>query len=227
MKNSISTIFLLPILFISLNLSAQSKIRVACIGNSITEGSGLEKGKKYPEILQALMGDKYEVRNFGVSGRTLLKKGDHPYWNEECYLKAIEWNPDIVIIKLGTNDTKPQNWKYKAEFIIDYVELINSFRELSCEPTVYICYPIPVFEDKWGINEAAVKEELLPAIKEISKITKVRAINLYKPFIGKPQLTYDGIHPNAEGTALIAEEIYKVTKKYKAKKVKKSKAPQL
>nr|WP_199200271.1 GDSL-type esterase/lipase family protein [Adhaeribacter arboris] len=109
--------FILAFLFICPFIGfSQSKIKVACVGNSITEGAGVETGKKYPEQLQTLMGDTYEVKNYGIGGRTLLKKGDYPYWNEVKYQEVLQWQPNIVIIKLGTNDSKPQNWQHKADF---------------------------------------------------------------------------------------------------------------
>src|SRR5579864_433492 len=87
------------------------KIRVACVGDSITFGACVPEREKncYPAVLGGLLGDKYDVRNFGVNGATLLKKGDLPWWNVDAYKSATDFNPDIVIIKLGSNDTKPQN----------------------------------------------------------------------------------------------------------------------
>lgn len=84
-------------------------IRLACVGDSITQGDGLAADDSYPSQLQALLGEEWKVGNFGVSGRTLLKKGDHPYWTESAYQKALEFEPDVVIIMLGTNDTKEHN----------------------------------------------------------------------------------------------------------------------
>ena len=203
--NAVILIFGL-LFFNALVINAQEEIKVACVGNSITEGSGLKK--TYPQALQEMLGEDYEVRNFGVSGRTLLKKGDRPYWNEAKYAEVLAWNPDIVIIKLGTNDTKPQNWKYKKEFVKDYVRLVKSFQKLPSKPKIYICKPIPAFEERWGINEVALNE-MMPAIEKIARKTKVEVIDLYTPFQGKADLTYDGIHPNEEGAALLAAQVYK------------------
>ena len=186
------------------------QIKVACVGNSITEGAGLTK--TYPGVLQELLGNAYEVRNYGIGGRTLLRKGDLPYWNETKYKEVLTWAPDIVIIKLGTNDTKPQNWKYKKEFVKDYVDLINSFKNLPSKPTVLICNPIPVFEDKWGINKEVMDNEVIPAMKDIAEKAEVRIIDVYQPFLEKADLTYDGIHPNDEGAGFLATEIYKALK---------------
>lgn len=193
---------------------AQSEVKVACVGNSITEGSGLKQ--TYPQVLQVLLGDDFEVRNYGVSARTLLKNGDFPYWNEDKYKQVLAWNPDIVIIKLGTNDSKPQNWKYKKNFVEDYVALVESFQSLPSKPLVYLAYPVPVFEDRWGINGNIVKKKVLPAVKKIARKTNAKTIDLYTPFLGKAELTYDGVHPNDAGAALIAREVYKAIKPVKA-----------
>jgi lysophospholipase L1-like esterase len=209
MKRQTTTVFFAIVLLLltSFGAFAQSTVKVACVGNSITEGAGLEN--TYPEVLQELMGEQYEVQNFGLGGRTLLKKGNLPYWNEAKYQEVLAWNPDIVIIKLGTNDTKPQNWQYKDEFVKDYVAFVKSFKKLPSKPQVYLCYPVPVFEDKWGITESIVKEEVIPAVNRIARKTKAKTIDLYTPFIGKAALTYDGVHPNDEGAALLANEVYK------------------
>ena len=97
--------------------SLSAKIIVSCVGDSITFGAAIkDRGKNsYPSQLQELLGDDYKVNNFGVNGATLLKRGDKPYWKLEAYKKALGSNPDIVIIKLGTNDTKPHNWKHKKD----------------------------------------------------------------------------------------------------------------
>lgn len=210
MRRSICTfIMLICSLLICIASFAQEKIRVACIGNSITQGSGVEEGKTYPDVLQQLLGNAYEVKNFGVSGRTLLKKGDFPYWNEQKYQDALQWQPDVIIIKLGTNDSKPQNWKWGSEFREDYIELVNSFKQAATKPRIYLCYPIPVFESRWGITERIVKKEIIPDVKKVARKTKSKIIDLYKPFVDKSHLTYDGIHPNAAGAAFLAGEVYK------------------
>lgn len=201
---------LLLTLELSLAQTVERGIKVACVGNSITEGAGLTK--TYPDVLQELLGEAYEVRNYGISGRTLLKKGDYPYWNETKYKEVLTWAPDIVIIKLGTNDTKPQNWRYKDGFVRDYVDLIRSFKSLPSNPTIFICNPIPVFEDKYGISEVAMKHEILPMIEEVAKKAEVQIIDLYQSFLGKADLTYDGIHPNDEGAGFLATEVYKALK---------------
>jgi len=200
------------LLILSLTGLAQSKIKVACVGNSITEGAGIEAGKKYPEQLQTLLGSTYEVRNYGIGGRTLLKKGDYPYWNEAKYAEVLGWQPDIVVIKLGTNDSKPQNWQHKADFKKDYVALIKSFKKLPNRPKVYICKPMPAYYTNFNISPEVIQNEMLPLIDAIAKKAKVPVIDLYTPMVGKDSLAPDGIHPTAAGTAILAQEVYKAIK---------------
>lgn len=184
-------------------------IRVACVGDSITFGAGIKDRKKhnYPTQLQAILGDAYTTHNFGVSGATLLKKGNKPYWKLKQYKAAQDLQPNIVIIKLGTNDTKPGNWQHKDDYKPDYIEMIETFRSLDSKPTVYLCYPAPVLGERWGISDKTVREDVIPLIDEIAKATKTPIIDLYAPLKDKPELIPDQVHPNAEGAAIIAQTV--------------------
>lgn len=109
----------------------KKEIKIACIGNSITYGIGIENRDKYayPVQLQNLLGNGYEVKNFGHPGATLLSKGHRPYIKLPEYEEAKKFRPDIAVFHLGINDTDPRNWpNYSDEFVTDYVNLINSFR---------------------------------------------------------------------------------------------------
>lgn len=190
--------------------AANEVTKVACVGDSITFGASVEDrpNKSYPAQLQAMLGEDYAVNNFGVSGATLLKKGNKPYWNLKQFQAAQDFQPDIVIIKLGTNDSKPGNWKnHAAEYKGDYIEMIETFRELESRPEVWICLPVPVFATRWGINEATVTGEIIPRIKKVAEATGAKIIDLYTPFEGKPELVPDKVHPNAAGATVIAETV--------------------
>jgi lysophospholipase L1-like esterase len=186
-------------------------IKVACIGNSITFGFGIKdpQTNSYPAQLAKMLGPKWEVKNFGISARTLLSKGDLPYVKEKFYKEAQEWLPDVVIVKLGTNDTKPWNWKYMGEFETDYSNFLAPFKALTPIPRIFICQAVPVARDRWGINEDTVKNQLNPLIVKIAEKEKVACIDLYTPLSEKKNLFTDGIHPNIEGAGIIAKEVYK------------------
>ena len=183
-------------------------IRVACVGDSITQGVKLPQGMTYPEQLQKMLGSPWIVKNFGKSGRTLLKQGDHPYSNESIYQDALQFAPDVVIIKLGTNDTKPQNWKHIADFKKDYRALVESFRSLPGKPRIYICTPCPVVgAGSFDITNAGVAEEV-GWVKELAAELHVGLVDMNAAFAGKSELLPDKVHPNAEGATLLAGTAY-------------------
>lgn len=187
----------------------QGKTKVTCVGNSITFGYGLSSSKSYPAQLQNLLGTAYDVGNYGVSGRTLLKKGDRPYWNESAYTQALNSAPDIVIIMLGTNDSKSVNWdKYANEYIPDYIELIQSFRDLTSNPHVFICSLPPANNSGWDIRQSIITNEINPKILEIATSQGVNLVDITYAFQNNPGLLQsDGVHPNAEGAKIIAKKI--------------------
>lgn len=184
--------------------------RVACVGDSITYGSGIPNRMtgSYPAQLGQMLeqyADQWEVRNFGVSGATLLRRGDLPYVQQSAYTQARQWLPDIVIIMLGTNDSKPQNWARKEEYVPDYLTLIDSFAELASHPSIWICKPVPAFQLRWGINPDVIRDEIGPLINEIASLRDVRVVDLYTPMIDTSRYFPDSIHPDATGSGLMAE----------------------
>ncbi len=191
--------------------AADKPVRVACVGDSITFGAGVEQREKnnYPKVLGELLGDKYEVRNFGRSDATLLKLGDLPYWKTPEFKNATEFAPDIVVIKLGTNDSKPQNWAHKEDFAADARALVEHFQALPSKPRVFVCLPVPVYQDKWGINEPIVKGEVIPTLVKVAKEMNLPTIDLYTALSGKAEMFPDKIHPNAAGARVLAETVAK------------------
>ncbi|MBV8879668.1 MAG: hypothetical protein JO332_06890 [Planctomycetaceae bacterium] len=184
------------------------KVRVACVGDSITFGACVADREKncYPAVLGGLLGDRYDVRNFGVSGATLLKKGDHPWWNVDAFKSATAFNPNVVVIKLGSNDTKPQNWKNKGDFEADYKALIEHFKGLPAKPAVWVAHPVPVLKENFGINKKGVDEQQGMILK-VAKEEGCGVIDLYKAVATPDLFDPDGIHPNAAGAKRIAETV--------------------
>ena len=193
--------------------------RIACVGDSITYGAAIKDRVKncYPAQLGRMLGEKFEVRNFGVNGATLLKKGDKPYWKLKAYANARDFQPEVVVIKLGTNDSKPRNWKHKEEYVADYVALIESFRKLGSKPVVWLCYPVPAYPGRWGITDKVMKEEVMPRLDEVAKKSGCRIIDLYSALSDKKEMFPDLVHPNAKGATLIAEAVSSAIKAGKSK----------
>lgn len=185
-------------------------VRVACIGNSITFGAGIKNRSRdsYPSVLARMLGDSYWVKNFGVSARTMLNKGDHPYMNEPAYKNALAFNPNIVVIKLGTNDSKSFNWKYKADFMKDAQTMIDAFKGLPSQPKIYLCYPSKAYLTGDGINDDIISKEIIPMIKKLAKKNGLSVIDLHTAMDGMPELFPDRIHPNEKGAQVMAKAVY-------------------
>lgn len=194
-------------------------VRVTCIGNSITDGCGIDMSSTYgyPARLQQMLGDGYNVRNYGVSARTLLSKGDWPYVNEPEWTYAKDFRPDIVVLKLGTNDSKPQNWVHGDEFEADLRYMISQLKALDTKPEICLALPMKVWENSAGINDSIITNCIIPIIRRVAKKEKAHIIDLHTPFEGDRALIQaDGIHPNREGAAkmagIVAGEIKKLEK---------------
>ena len=182
-------------------------LRVACVGDSITEGSGLGNSatESYPAKLQRLLGSVYQVSNFGVSGRTLLKKGDYPYWKESAYTSSHTSNPDIVLIMLGTNDSKSWNWRYSTNFVSDYLELIATYTNLSSHPRIMLSTPCPVFgSGVYSISPGIVRTNIAPAVRDLGAQLGLEVLDLQVLLAGHQEWFPDTVHPNSKGTTVMA-----------------------
>ena len=207
-------------------IKQKKKIKVACIGDSITFGARLKNPEKdsYPAQLQLLLGNRYAVSNFGVGGCTLLRKGKPTVWNQLSKIKAS--NPDIIIISLGTNDTcgvgvcgDRKCWEYKDEYESDYCDLVDSLKALPSKPLIWICAPSPMVLETPGLSPERIEgltarkprlQELIAYVKNVVKKKHINFIDLNTPLKHKPELftMEDGVHPNKAGYQAIAELIY-------------------
>lgn len=182
--------------------------KIACVGDSITQGIGTTQAAdksfpdSYPSQLQKLLGGKAEVLNFGVGGRTLLRKAD-----PLAFGRALGSSPDKVVVMLGTNDSKPYAWgKHKEDFVPDYVAAVKSFQSLPTKPAVYVVLPPPVFKGgQWGITEKVIYDEVIPAIREVAERTGAKVIDAHTPFAADAALFPDRVHPNPDGAKKLAE----------------------
>lgn len=206
-------------------------IRVACIGNSITDGFGIDMATQYgyPAQLQKKLGNGYWVKNFGVSSRTMLNKGDFPYMNEMAWRDALAFKPDIVLIKLGTNDSKPYNWQHKAEFRQDLEQMVLTLRPdlavsskkrkksksiVPAKPEIYLCTPIKAEKPTWEISDSVIANEIIPIQQAVAAKYGLKVIDLHTLYEGgAQQMLPDGIHPNGKGALRMAEIIFDALKK--------------
>ncbi|MFT7617598.1 MAG: sialidase-1 [Planctomycetota bacterium] len=188
--------------------------RIACVGDSITYGVGIANRARdsYPAQLQSLLGSRFEVRNFGLSGSGVLKKAQRPngwkrhYASHPEFKASIQFNPDIVIINLGINDVA--HWpELSKDFVDDYIWLIKEYRSLKSKPEIYLWHDLaPLFPGQKFYGKPEVKA-LNQAIEKVAQQLRIKTIDLAKPLIGHPEWFPDSIHPNEDGARHIAEVI--------------------
>jgi len=193
---------------------ASPPIKVACVGDSITWGMAWEKPdpESWPARLQTLLGDGYEVRNFGVIATTLQKCSDFSYWEQQALRDSLVFQPDVVFILLGANDTKPVYWRDKESFLADYRALIAEYAALPSAPTVF---PMPPTVLKAGRSEAVngsmydmnsdLHAQIVQAIRELASADGLPLIDLYDVTVDHEDELYpDGVHMTPQSWARIA-----------------------
>ena len=186
--------------------------RVACIGDSITWGFTLLNPWKqsYPALLQGMLGQDYEVRNFGYNDAAARVDADTPYVKKKVYRDSLAWNPDLVLIMLGTNDTKRRNWDPEI-FRRDYKNLVKSYLELPSHPRVILIAPIrihlPFKIPVLGLFPETMEQGVRPAIREIAAELGLELIDLVDLFPDS-SCCVDGVHPQATGARMLADAIY-------------------
>lgn len=206
-------LFISALVLGSLGWGQQKTIKVACVGNSITYGYGIENREQnsYPSVLQRLLGKGYKVGNFGHSGATLLSKGHRPYIQQEEYQKALAFAGDIVVIHLGINDTDPRNWpNHRNDFVKDYLTLISSFKKANPKARIVIARMSPL-SHRHHRFESGTRDwhaEIQQAIALVAQQTNAQLIDFHEPLYHFPQMLPDAVHPNAQGAAILAQVVF-------------------
>lgn len=207
-------------------LAKEGQIKVACVGDSITYGHGISDWEKncYPALLQEALGEAYHVSNFGSSGACVNPDGDQPYEKRDIYKSALQYDADIVIFMMGTNDAKPENWTNVDDFMNDYKTLVASFAGTEKMPKIYLALPSEAFytddeEKSTGITtydiQPAKIDEMVVAIKEYAETSEDIAgvIDIHAlTEANEAWFEIDGIHPNNDGAKAIAEAVAKAIK---------------
>ena len=178
-----------------------SPVRVACVGDSITRDT------QYFEVLSSMLGANYTVRNFGVGRTTVSLQFEKPYMRQSAFQEAQTFNPDVVVIMLGTNDAYLSQ-QQRNNFTDDYKTLIAPFRSLPSNPEIYIVIPPPVFNNTMGLPAVVLDNEVIPKVNQTATELGLPTIDMYTPLLGNPEAFQDGVHPNLEGSQVIAAEIY-------------------
>ena len=208
--------FLLSLFLLLSTLSATARkvVRVACVGNSITYGTGIANREHdaYPAQLQRMLGKDYVVGNFGKPGATLLRHGHRPYFQQTEFRDAMQFKGEIAVIHLGINDTDPRNWpNFRDEFVGDYVALMDSLRQANPKVRIILSRLTPIRYDhpRFDSGTELWRREISETIDRIAASQGVELIDFYQPLIAHPDWLSDGIHPDSRGAKALAETVDK------------------
>jgi lysophospholipase L1-like esterase len=188
-------------------------IRVACVGDSLTQST------EYTYNLMNKLGDNYTLRNFGVGSTTVALASETPYMNTTTFQNALGFDPNIVIIMLGTNDAQPSLFQYNSTFVDDYITLVQTFQRLPSNPKIWLVLPPPIFSNLSGsISPEYFEHTIIPSIKQSATQTNLPVIDVYSLLIDHPEYFPDGIHPtqttgnwgSEPASQIIATAVYKV-----------------
>lgn len=183
-------------------VSSTAPVRVACVGDSLTRGT------EYTLYLwEDLNSTNYLLSDFGVGGTTVSTASEKPYINQSAYQLAQNFQPNIVIIMLGTNDAGTGINETTDAFVADYITIILAFQALPTKPTIYIVQPPPIY-NVTGLSNTLLNNRVLPGIQTVASQTGAILIDANTPLQNKADLFYDGVHPDADGAKKIADIIY-------------------
>ncbi|MGE5555144.1 MAG: GDSL-type esterase/lipase family protein [Methanocella sp.] len=183
-----------------LNKSPTEKIKVACIGDSITELSG------YPELAEKALGSRYEVGNFGACGTTVSLNSEYPYKYSEAFDQAKRFQPNIAVIMLGTNDANSASDPSQVTLKTDLLTLIEDLKASASEALVYLVKPPPIFSEWGGLSGEVLIKEVIPAIEQTAEELHFCVIDLFSALTDRSYF-FDGVHPNGEGAKIMADVI--------------------
>lgn len=214
-------------------------VRIACIGGSVTKGTGLGDPAKesYPVQLAAfLQANGYplaDVRNFGQGGAGVLNRGSNPFCDTEQYGDALVFDPDVLVVLLGTNDCRKEYWGNdpslslrvrenilasfadeeaadaivhgELEFERDLEDLVEVFGRMPAQPQIFLCTPVPLFHSNGWLNQEVLQSEVAPRIRRVAEKKGLQLVELLdSSLVQRPDLFPDGVHPSAAGAAEVA-----------------------
>jgi acyl-CoA thioesterase I len=195
----LSSLYMLPMGNQFMGGNQFSPIRVACVGDSITQGT------YYTQDLQKLLGNHYAVGNFGLGGSTVLLSTIKPYMYRSLFQNAQNFRPNIVIVMLGTNDANPMYLDRIDNFVQDYKTLVSQF---SSAHQIWLVLPPPIYSDRLGPNGASLVNNIIPRIQHVANELNLPTIDVYSSLLNHSDFFYDGVHPTAEGAQIIANTVY-------------------
>ena len=207
--------FLLIGLIFCGSIFGQKIVNIACIGNGVTYGIGVENREKnnFPQQLQYLLGVNYKVINLGVVNTPVLSNGVNGYNKTAAFKKSKTINPDIVFVELGLDEIKSSDTAFISNFTNTLEGIVQSYANLSERPRIVLFLPLPIFlNDSSLLNNSVIKNKIIPKIQKIAFEKNIEVLDLFSMYIDKQDLFLDKIHPSSLGGTLISKRLYELVK---------------
>ena len=181
---------------------AETLPKIVAFGDSLTAGYGLSPQESYPSLLQKMLdadGFRYEVVNAGVSGDTSAGG-----------VRRIDWSLDaggvrFVIVELGANDF------LRGQPVAETRKNLSAIIERSKSRGARV-----LLAGMYTTTDAGrdYERQIDEGFKSLAREQGVTLIPFFLEGVaGKTELNQqDGIHPNAEGTRLVAATVYRYLK---------------
>lgn len=200
-------------------------IHVACLGDSITFGTGSADPSIhcYPVYYQRMLGYNYYVEKYGLPSHSLIETDQPSYLNHDYFRKSAAAKPDVVIVMLGTNDTRPSRWADSAykdwsdpartqAFLNSGNKLVENYRKAN--PDVQIIFATCPFVQQaadWTNNLIKYGNPLINQIASTNDCSVIDIFTYTKKnihmFAGG-----DGLHLKDENYEKLAKGFYELTK---------------
>ena len=190
--------------------SSVPHLSIVCLGDSITFGYKLADPvhQSFPGQIAKQAQGNWKILNCGVNGATVLEKGDLPISSQKAYQRAIKAKSDVIILMLGTNDTKHHNFQFRDEFVDDYIKLVKTLKNLPSHPYIIACSIPPIFKNYPNGLTTEREQEINKLIRQAVTASGIDFLDIY-PALSKNRAYFiDGVHPNASGAKAIATLVY-------------------
>ena len=196
----------------------EGDVKIACVGDSVTYGHGVSGwiANNYPKQLDTLLGFGFCVNNYGHSGATVQATGDQPYISYSEYEASLEFDADIIIFMMGSNDSKPENWKGEAAFRQQYLQRLAEYKENNPDVRIILATPPKAFYPE-GVTsgltnydiDPVIVDEIAEIVRDIAAAEGYEIIDINSLTEGRRGLFLsDNVHPNKNGATILAEIFY-------------------
>ncbi|KXT78668.1 putative xylanase [Streptococcus sp. DD13] len=162
--------------------------------------------ESYPAYLLAELGSFFRIANYGLAGRSLQSSSDFPYFQEKNAQASLSSQANLVLLMLGTNDTRPQYWE-KERFEMEYRSRLASYASMTSHPEIFLLIPPFIPTSRYGLDNHVLAHSIRPFLKQLGQELSLPVVDLYELTENKGELYSDGVHLNAKGNQVVGHAL--------------------